>query len=207
MASATITDTRADAVPTVPRRKPRRSFGKALLYVVLTLGAVAMVAPFVWMLLSSLKGADEVNSFSWLPQTPRWSNYSEALDAAPFGTYFRNSLFLAIGQTALTLTFATAAGYALARTPMRGRGLLLGFVVAMIMVPFHVILVPEFLIVKSMPLFGGNDILGQGGTGWLNTWLALIIPHAIAPIYVFLARQFFVSLPEELADAARVDGL
>jgi multiple sugar transport system permease protein len=206
MASVTMTKTRAGAAATGARKRRPRA-GKALLYAVLTVGAVAMIAPFVWMLLSSLKSPSEVNTFSWLPKTIRFENYSEALKSAPFGTYFRNSLFLAIGQAALTLTFATAAGYALARTPMRGRGLLLGFVVAMIMVPFQVILVPEFLIVKSMPFFGGNDIFGQGGTGWLNTWFALIIPHAIAPIYVFLARQFFVSLPEELADAARVDGL
>src|SRR3954463_6699104 len=208
MASATVTDTRtAGAAVTRARRPRRRNLGKAFLYVVLTLGAVAMVTPFVWMLLTSLKGADEVSTFSWLPQTLRFKSYTQALDPAPSAPYFRNSLILSVGQTLLTLTLATAAGYALARTPMRGRGLLLAFVVAMIMVPFQVILVPEFLIVKSMPLFGGNDIFGHGGTGWLNTRLPPLIPHAIAPIYVFLARQFFVSLPEELADAARVDGL
>jgi multiple sugar transport system permease protein len=74
-------------------------------------------------------------------------------------------------------------------------------------VPFQVLIVPLFIVVRSVPFAGGNDWLGQGGTGWINTWWALIIPFVSAPLYVFLARQFFVSLPPDLADAARVDGL
>lgn len=99
------------------------------------------------------------------------------------------------------------AGYALAKAPIRGAKGILNYFIALMMVPFQIVLVPLFLLVKSIPLFGGNDILGQGGTGWLNTWWALIIPLAIAPLYTFLARQFYVTLPSELADAARVDGL
>ncbi|WP_221629186.1 carbohydrate ABC transporter permease [Humibacillus xanthopallidus] len=173
----------------------------------MALGAVAMVAPFVWMLLTSLKSPSELTEFSWLPDQLRFQNYTEALTAAPFARYFLNTAVLTIGQTALTLLFATSAGYALACTPIRGRKALNAFVVILIMVPFYAILIPEFLVVKSIPLFGGNSITGQGGIGWLNSWWGLIIPHAIAPIYIFLARQFFVSLPEELAEAARVDGL
>ena len=82
----------------------------------------------------------------------------------------------------------------------------LGFV-AMLMIPTYTKIVPQFLIVKFMPLFGGNDILGQGGTGWLNTWWALIIPGAVTPFAVFLFRQFYLSLPRELEEAARMDGL
>ncbi|TQM63777.1 carbohydrate ABC transporter membrane protein 2 (CUT1 family) [Humibacillus xanthopallidus] len=185
----------------------RRSRGLYALTAVMALGAVAMVAPFVWMLLTSLKSPSELTEFSWLPDQLRFQNYTEALTAAPFARYFLNTAVLTIGQTALTLLFATSAGYALACTPIRGRKALNAFVVILIMVPFYAILIPEFLVVKSIPLFGGNSITGQGGIGWLNSWWGLIIPHAIAPIYIFLARQFFVSLPEELAEAARVDGL
>jgi multiple sugar transport system permease protein len=184
-----------------------RPAGRAVLYLLLSAGAVFMVAPFVWMLLTSLKDPAEISSFSWIPHGLRFSNYSEALQAAPFAMYFRNTIILTIGQTALTLIFATAAGYALACLPMRGRKTLSGLIVLTMMVPFYVVLVPDFLVTRSIPFFGGNDALGQGGTGWLNTWLGLIVPHAIAPIYIFLARQFFVSLPKELADAARMDGL
>ena len=166
--------------PRKPKKHPAgRALGRTILVVVLTLGAIAMIAPFIWMLLTSLKTPAELTTFTWLPKTLRWRNYIDALSSAPFGLYFRNTVILTVGQTAITLAFATSAGYALACTPMRGRKVLSGFVIVMIMVPFYVILVPEFLIVKSIPFFGGNNILGQGGTGWLNSWWGLIIPFAI----------------------------
>ena len=107
----------------------------------------------------------------------------------------------------LTLVFATSAGYALARLPIPGRSALFAFTLAMIMVPGYITLVPQFVIVRSIPFFGGNDVFGQGGIGWLNSWWALIIPGTLSPFYVFLARQFYLGLPEELAEAARLDGL
>lgn len=188
-------------------RDERVSPARVLLYAVLSLGALVMVAPFVWMVLTALKSSGEVSSFSWLPRHVSWSNFTDAFNAAPFLQYFANSFVLTVGETALTLLFCTMAGYALAKAPIRGSRFILGYFIALMMVPFQIILVPLFLLVKSIPFFGGNDIFGQGGTGWLNSWWALIIPLAIAPIYTFLARQFYVTLPSELADAARVDGL
>lgn len=181
--------------------------GRVALYAVLSLGSLLMVGPFIWMILTALKSTGEVGTFTWLPREFHWSNFVEAMDAAPFLRYFWNSLVLTVGQTALTLIFCTMAGYALAKAPIRGAKGILNYFIALMMVPFQIILVPMFLLVKSIPFFGGNDILGMGGTGWLNTWWALIIPLAIAPLYTFLARQFYVTLPSELADAARVDGL
>jgi multiple sugar transport system permease protein len=179
---------------------------RGLLYAALTLGALAMVTPFLWMLLTSFKTPAEITSVTWLPSSFRWQNYVDALNAAPFGRYFLNSLILTVGQTTLTLIFATACGYVLAQLPIRGRRFLLAYVIALIMIPFQLMLVPMFLVVRSIPLFGGNNIVGQGGTGWLDTWWALIVPLAISPLYIFLARQFFTSVPRELADAARIDG-
>lgn len=190
----------------MPRRKTLTP-GRVVLYVVLLLGSVLMIGPFIWMVLTALKSTGEVSTFSWLPTTFYWNNFAEAMNAAPFLRYFWNSLLLTVGQTALTLVFCTMAGYALAKAPIRGANGLLNYFIALMMVPFQIILVPLFLLVKSIPLFGGNDIFGMGGTGWLNTWWALIIPLAIAPLYTFLARQFYVTLPSELADAARMDGL
>jgi multiple sugar transport system permease protein len=187
--------------------KTKLTPGRVVLYVVLSLGSLLMVGPFIWMILTALKSTGEVGTFTWLPREFHWSNFVEAMDAAPFLRYFWNSLVLTVGQTALTLIFCTMAGYALAKAPIRGAKGILNYFIALMMVPFQIILVPMFLLVKSIPLFGGNDILGMGGTGWLNTWWALIIPLAIAPLYTFLARQFYVTLPSELADAARVDGL
>ena len=129
------------------------------------------------------------------------------MGAAPFLTYFRNSLIISITHTLITVVFGAMAGYSLARLSFRGRDLVfLGFV-GMLMIPTYTKIVPQFLIVKSMPLFGGNDILGQGGSGWLNTWWALIIPGGLSPFAIFLFRQFYLSLPKELEEAARLDGL
>ncbi|MFI7060373.1 carbohydrate ABC transporter permease [Kribbella sp. NPDC050124] len=181
--------------------------GRILLYVVLTVGSILMITPFVWMVLTALKSNQEIMDFSWLPNELRWRNFTEAMETAPFLRYFRNSLFIAVGETLFTLAVCTTAGYALAKLPLRGSKALLNYFIVLLLVPFQIILVPLFLIVKSIPLFGGNNILGQGGIGWLNSWWGLIIPLGAAPLFTFLARQFFVSLPDELAQAARVDGL
>ena len=181
--------------------------GRILLYVVLSVGAILMITPFVWMLLTAFKNNLEIATFSWLPKELRWRNFVEAMQTAPFLRYFRNSLFIAVGETAFTLAVCTTAGYALAKLPLRGGKMLLNYFILLLLVPFQIILVPLFLIVKSIPLFGGNNILGQGGIGWLNSWWGLIIPLGAAPLFTFLARQFYVTVPNELAQAARVDGL
>jgi multiple sugar transport system permease protein len=188
-------------------KPPALRAGRILLYVVLTVGGILMITPFVWMLLTAFKSNLEIAKFSWLPSELRWRNFVEAMQTAPFLRYFRNSLLIAIGETAFTLAVCTTAGYALAKLPLRGGKALLNYFIVLLMVPFQIILVPLFLIVKSIPLFGGNNILGQGGIGWLNSWWGLIIPLGAAPLFTFLARQFYVSLPDQLAQAARVDGL
>ncbi|TCO19240.1 multiple sugar transport system permease protein [Kribbella steppae] len=195
------------AGPTVPSKASSVPVGKIVLYVVLIVGAILMITPFVWMLLTAFKSNAEIAKFGWLPGELRWRNFVEAMQTAPFLRYFRNSLFIAVGETAFTLAVCTTAGYALAKLPLRGSKALLTYFIVLLLVPFQIILVPLFLIVKSIPLFGGNNILGQGGIGWLNSWWGLIIPLGAAPLFTFLARQFYVSVPNELAQAARVDGL
>lgn len=200
MTSATVPMAAATKPPAV-------RVGRILLYVALSIGAVLMVVPFVWMVLTAFKSELEIAKFSWLPGELRWRNFVEAMQSAPFLRYFRNSLLIAVGETAFTLAVCTTAGYALAKLPIRGAKALLNYFILLLLVPFQILLVPLFLIVKSIPLFGGNNILGQGGIGWLNSWWGLIIPLGAAPLFTFLARQFYVSIPNELAQAARVDGL
>jgi multiple sugar transport system permease protein len=187
--------------------KTKSVAGKTALYVALAIGGILMIAPFVWMLLSALKSNAQMSTFSWLPQDFLWSNFADAMRAAPFLTYFRNSLIIAVGETAFTLVVCTMAGYALAKMPVRGAKHLLNYFIVLLMVPFQLILVPLFLIVKFIPLAGGNDLFGQGGNGWLDSWWGLIIPLGAAPMFTFLARQFYVTLPGDLADAARLDGV
>jgi multiple sugar transport system permease protein len=188
-------------------KKSNFSAARVALYLVLSVGAVLMLAPFLWMVVTALKSPDEVSTFTWLPKEAHFQNFPEAMSVAPFLNYFRNSLFIAVGETAVTLALCTMAGYALAKLPMRGSNTIFSYFIVLLMVPFQIILVPLFLVVKSVPLFGDNDLFGAGGTGWLNSWWGLIIPLAAAPLYTFLARQFYVTLPSELADAARMDGV
>jgi multiple sugar transport system permease protein len=186
-------------------RRPRT--GRIVLYVVLSVGGFLMAVPFIWMMLTSFKTLNEIDTFSWLPRGFHWQNYVEAFNAAPFLTYFRNSLIVVVGQTIPVLFIATAAGYALAQLPIKGKSTILNYFIMLLVVPFQVLIVPLFIVLRSVPLAGGNDILGQGGSGLINTWAALILPFISAPLYVFLARQFFVSMPADLADAARMDGV
>ena len=183
--------------------------GRIALHVVLTIGALVMIVPFVWMVLSSLKSHSEITSYppTWLPHDWRWSNYPDALEFAPFGTYFRNSLIISIGHTAINLVLAAMAGYALARVPFRGRTVIFMAILATMMIPTYTKIVPQYLIAKGMPFFGGNDYLGRGGYGWLDSWWALIVPGALTPLAIFLLRQFYLSLPQELEEAARLDGM
>ncbi|MGI5213663.1 carbohydrate ABC transporter permease [Plantactinospora sp. CA-290183] len=183
--------------------------GRVALHLALIVGSFAMAVPFIWMVLSSLKSHTEITSYppTLLPTEWRWRNYLDALDYAPFGTYFRNSLLISIGHTVINLALATMAGYALARIPFRGRTVLLVAVLAMMMIPTYTKIVPQYLIAKTMPFFGGNDHLGRGGSGWLDSWWALIVPGALTPLAIFLFRQFYLSLPRELEEAARIDGL
>ncbi|MEV8268385.1 carbohydrate ABC transporter permease [Microbacterium sp. NPDC076911] len=189
-----------------PRAKMRNSI---LLNTFLILGSLFMLIPFIWMILTSVKSPAELAQFppTFLPQEWLWSNYADALKAAPFDLYFRNSLIISIGHTAITLVLGSMAGYALARVYFRGREVVFLAFVAMLMIPTYTKIVPQFLIVKFMPLFGGNDIFGQGGIGWLNSWWALIIPGGLSAAAIFLFRQFYLSLPGELEEAARLDGL
>ena len=206
--SATTQQT-APPVVKVSDHRGRRVAMRTILFIVLTVGSLAMLLPFIWMILTSLKSPAELASSdpSFLPQQWMWSNYPDAMDAAPFLTYFRNSFIIAFTHAAITVVIGSMAGYALARLPFRGRELVFLLFLAMLLIPTYTKIVPQFLMVKFMPLFGGNDIFGQGGSGWLDTWWALIIPGAVAASSVFLFRQFYLALPPELEEAARLDGL
>lgn len=179
------------------------------LHLFLIAGSLVMLVPFVWMLISSFKSHADIAHYPprLLPSGWLWSNYPATLKYAPFTTYARNSFLVAVGHTSINLVVASAAGYALARLPFRGRTVLFSGVLACLMVPTYAKIVPQYLIAKSIPLFGGNDWLGRGGSGWLNTWWALIVPGAVTPFAIFLFRQFYLSLPVELEEAARIDGM
>ncbi len=192
---------------TVTRTRKRRV--RLLTGIVLALVSLVMAAPFIWMFLTSLRTPAELASpdMPLLPTTWAWSNYTEALGAAPFATYARNSLILATGQAITTVVLGSMCGYALAKLRWRLRGPVFAWFLLSMMVPFYAVVIPSFFLVRYMPLFGGNDLLGQGGTGWIDTWWALLVPAAVSPFSIFLFRQFYVGTPTELMEAARIDGV
>jgi multiple sugar transport system permease protein len=175
---------------------------------ILIVGALTMILPFLWMLSTSLKPESEIFRFppTWFPNLWKWANYSEAMSAAPFGRYFINTTIYAAAITFSNLLLCSMAAYAFARLRFRGRSTLFILTLGTMMVPGQVTMVPVFILLKRWPLLGGNDWLGIGGHGLLNSYTGLILPGAVGAFGIFLLRQFFMTLPRDLEDAARIDG-
>lgn len=182
-----------------------------LFYLILSAGAAIMIIPFLWMVLTSVKPESEifVKTLTWdtvLPSRWMWSNYIEAMQAAPFGRYFLNTVIVSVGGTVLMLIISSMAAYAFARLRFPYSQVLFWSILATMMIPAQVTMIPSFIILRHIPLFGGNDLAGQGGHGWLNNYLGLIIPGTAGAFGIFMLRQFFQGLPRDLEDAARIDG-
>ncbi|HEY3083212.1 MAG TPA: carbohydrate ABC transporter permease [Chloroflexota bacterium] len=177
-------------------------------HLALVAAAALVMFPFYWMVSTSFKTLSEAVQFppTWVPIDPQPGNYARAWGQAPFGRYFLNTAFLATTTTLLSLTFSSLAAFAFARMQFPGRQALFVLLLATMMVPFEVQLIPDFVIIRRMPLLGGNDIWGQGGRGLYDTYWAQILPWAASPFAVFLLRQFFLSVPKDYYEAAQLDG-
>lgn len=179
---------------------------ETVIYLALIAVGAFMAAPFVWSLLTSLKVDAEIFSNRWLPTQITLQHYRDMFTVAPFGRYFLNSFVMGGLGVLSNLFFGSLAGYTYARLRFSGRQALFRLQLASMMVPGVVTMIPSYLILRSFPLTGGNNILGQGGYGLLNTIWAIVLPGGAGAFAVFFMRQFFLSLPEELAEAARIDG-
>lgn len=169
---------------------------KTILYIVLIIIAIIMVIPFLWMLSASVKPDREVfqmNPFVWIPENPRWENYTEIWTKIPMLTFVKNTVFLTIVVTCLQLLTSSFAAYAFAKLQFKGKnGLFLAYI-ATIAMPWQVYMVPQFLMMRS---FGLNDKL-----------LAIICLQAFSAFGVFMMKQFYEGIPNELNEAARIDGM
>jgi multiple sugar transport system permease protein len=156
--------------------------------------AALMLLPLGWMLLTSIQTLPESRHFPpvLIPSGIHWQNYPDAWNAAPFGRFFANSMIVTLSAVAGNLVFCSLAGYAFARMRFFGRDVLFVALLATLMVPFQVTMIPTFLIVQKM--------------GLVNSLPALIVPNLVTPFGIFLLRQFFRTLPIELEEAARMDG-
>lgn len=166
----------------------------ATTYLLLSAAAVVMLLPFVWMLSTSLKTPSSVFVYppEWIPKPVEWTNYVQVTRVMPFLRYVLNTAAVATSITLLHLTVSSLAAYAFARLRFPGRNRLFLAYLATLMVPGQVTLIPNFLIVKYL--------------GWIDTYQALIIPQIFSAFGTFLLRQFFLTIPNELEDAARIDG-
>jgi len=167
---------------------------QALLYVIVTLGLLVFCIPVYYMASTSFKAESEVFAMPihWIPHQFRPSNYPEAFAAAPFARYFYNSVVVAVAVVLATLFFSALAGYGFAKFSFPGQRIAFLFVLSTMMIPFQVLLIPLYVVVYNL--------------GWTNSYAGLIILGAISAFGVFLMRQFCLTLPDELLDAARIDG-
>lgn len=179
-----------------------------LKYALLALGALIMVLPFVDMFIGALRGPADVfaNPPRYLPDTPQWGVYARVFRELPMGTWFFNSIVVTSVITLLQVATSAMAGYGLAKFDFGARSAIFRLVMGAQMFPFFLFIIPIFFILRFAPLMGGNDIAGAGGSGLLGTYAALCLPFAITWYGVFLMRQFFVAIPDELLEAARLDG-
>ncbi|NED95873.1 carbohydrate ABC transporter permease [Phytoactinopolyspora alkaliphila] len=189
-----------------------------LAYAILVPGALLFVAPFAWLVSASFQHVGDIFSWppQWIPEDPTLDNYKTFFGIPTESTrsgasadvlrWFANSVFVASSITVLQLFFNAMAAYVFAKRTFPGRDTIFLLFLATLMVPPQITLIPNYLVLKHIPLFGGNDILGQGGHGWLDSYYGLILPGSVSAFGIFLLRQYMLTIPDELLDAARVDG-
>ena len=196
------------ASPAKKRAQRRRIVGSGFWYIAVILVSISTVLPLVWTLSTSFKSESEALSgaLNLLPRNPTVDNYAALFADGTFARYLVNSFILAIGGTITNVFFGSLAGYALAKLRFPGQGSVFATFLASMMVPAIVTMIPTFLVLRYLPLVGGNDRFGQGGVGMINSYAAVLVPFAAGAFAVFFMKQFFESLPDEIGDAARIDG-
>lgn len=175
-------------------KTPRYTAGRISLYAVLIITSIMMIVPFYWSLATSLKLEQNVfsNPPQWIPNPATLENFIQVLTRIPFLRYFSNSVFVALVTTLGHVFFDTLAAYAFAKLKFPGRDQIFFIMLLALMVPFQVNLIPMYRIMATLH--------------WTNTYLALIIPNLTSIFGIFLMRQFLMTIPNELLDAARIDG-
>lgn len=165
---------------------------KAIFYVVLVFGALMFLYPFLWMITASLVPESDISSFSIIPSTITLNSYTQMFDKIPIGRALLNSILVASSVTAGVLVFGSMVGYALSRLEFKGRNLIFYVIIFTMTLPFQITLIPQYIIMVKL--------------GWIDTYLALIVPYLMNALSIIMFRQYFKSIPQDLIDAARIDG-
>lgn len=171
------------------------SIGYWVIRIILYAGALFTLLPLLWMISASMKPAAEIFVFPvrWIPENFYFvENIQAVFKRVPFATYYMNSIIISVSGTLITLFFSTLAGYSFAKFDYPGKNIVFVLVLGTMMIPFQAVLIPLFMLILRF--------------NWVNTYWGLIIPGAISSFNIFLTRQYILSIPNDLLDAARVDG-
>ncbi|MBV7332141.1 carbohydrate ABC transporter permease [Chloroflexi bacterium TSY] len=193
--SSPLSGSVATAPPGLMMHKVLYIGGRVLLYVLLITIGVTMLFPLLWMLSTSLKNPGEIFILppKWIPNPPQWSNYVKLFEVLPFELFVLNSVKIAALATLGALLSCSMAAFAFARMRFPGQNIIFAIVLATLMIPFHVTLIPLFALYRDLK--------------WLGTHLPLTVPFFFGTAFgIFLMRQFYLTIPQELVDAARIDG-
>ncbi len=185
----------ADSVHSSGVRSTADRVRAGISYAVLGIGSISFIMPFIWMLTTSVKTDEQIYSYpiQWLPSPIVWHTYVELFQEGPFLRYIGNTVILATFGVVFSLIGSSIAAYAFARLRFPGKDAMFFIMLATVMIPSWVTLIPSFILF--------------GKLGWLDTYLPILVPAIFAtPFNTFLLRQFFMSIPQELEDAAKVDG-
>ncbi len=204
MAERAIDLTRTQPKADVQRPRTPFNWMKWLGYAVLLFGALLAVIPFLWMVSASLMNLGEIVAGRVIPSELHFSNYMDAWERANFALFMWNSARITLITLAGLLAFSIPAAYAFARMRFFGRNVLFGIMLATLMIPEVVTFIPNYLTVIWLGRLG-QSVCGDA-CAWLNNWPSLTIPFMASAFSIFLLRQFFAQIPEDLWDAARIDG-
>jgi multiple sugar transport system permease protein len=188
-------------------------------YLVLLPIAVLFVAPFLWLISASFQPVSTIfqNPPSWIPDEPTLNGYKGFLDVGELSKaergrgsgdwqWFVNSAFVAVTVVVLQTFFNALCAYCFAKRKFPGRDLIFLVFLGTMMVPGMVLLIPNYIILQHIPFMGDNDWMGNGGSGLLNNYAGLILPQVVTAFGIFLLRQYMLSIPDQLLEAARIDG-
>lgn len=183
-----------EAIEDIGGKSISKRFEKVIAYAILVFGSFWMLFPFVWMAVTSLKSLQEAIAVPpvLFPAKMLWSNYREAMSVAPFGRYFINTILVSCINTVLTIIITILAAFPFARLKFAGKNLIFTLLLASMMVPGEMLIIQNYVTVAKL--------------GWIDTYAALIVPWIASPFYIFLLRQYFMQIPDQLYYAARVDG-
>ncbi|HEU4745349.1 MAG TPA: carbohydrate ABC transporter permease [Anaerolineales bacterium] len=196
------------STPAVRPIKWKEVLGKVIVYILLTTGAIVFFAPWAWMVSASFQPIGQIFEWppNWIPDTVTLQNYVRFLTAEGFFRWVLNSGFLAIVVLLVQMFFNSLAAYSFAKRKFPGRDGLFLMMLGTLMIPGQLFLIPNYLILLRSPLFGGNNLLGMDGHGMLDSFWGIIVPYSFSVWSVFFMRQYMKTIPDDLLDAARMDG-